>query len=76
MSASRTGQDLQPELIESLAEHSNLVGVKNVQETKEWVITNLRELPAGQEMMTNALKVVTEINPMESFPLLPTCYQG
>ena len=26
--ASRTGQDLQPELIESLAEHSNLVGVK------------------------------------------------
>ena len=26
--SSRTGQDLQPELIESLAEHSNLVGVK------------------------------------------------
>ena len=26
--ASRTGQDLQPELIESLAEHSNLIGVK------------------------------------------------
>ena len=28
-------------------------------ETKEWVTTNL-ELPAGPEMMTNALKAVTE----------------
>ena len=74
--SSRTGQDLQPELIESLAEHSNPSASKSVQETKEWVTTNLRGLPAGPEMMTNALKAVTEINPMESFPLLPTCYQG